>query len=75
MVYTERTSRVRQFHVAPAMEQLYSAVTTSVDIQNALCEAADTHSEWNTTRAQWVCSEAENSAVVVTVKRLGLFWR
>ena len=30
-------------------------VTTSVDIQNALCKATVIHSESQTTRVQWVC--------------------
>ena len=38
--------------------------------------ATVTHSESpNTTTAEWVCSEAENSAMVATVKRLGLISR
>ena len=47
------------------------AVTTLVDIQNTLCKATVTHSESHTTTAQCVCSEAESSAVVAIVKRLG----
>ena len=38
MVYTERAPRRPQFHVASAMYQPNSSVTTSVDIQNALCK-------------------------------------
>ena len=33
MVYTERGPRRQQFHVVPAMQQLNSAVTISVDIK------------------------------------------
>ena len=57
------------------MEQLISTVTTLADIENALCKATVTHSEWHTTRAQWVCSEAENNAIVAIVKCLGLTLR
>ena len=56
-------------------EYLNSAVTTSMNIQSALCEDTVTHSELQTTRAQWVCLDAENSAIVAVVKRLGLIWR
>ena len=46
------------------------------DIFKTCCvKAAVTHSELHTTRAQWVCSEAENSAIVFIVKRLGLISR
>ena len=34
-----------------------------VDIQHAPCKATVTHSQLHMTRAQWVCSEAENSAM------------
>ena len=63
MVYTEHASKGQQFHVATAMQQLNSAVIISVAIQNALCKAAVTHSESYTTRAQLVCSEAQNRAI------------
>ena len=36
--------------------------TILVDIQNALWKLV-THSELNTTRAQWVCLETENSTI------------
>ena len=39
-----------------------------MDIQNALCKATVTHSESHMMRAQWVCFDAENSAIVATVK-------
>ena len=46
--------------------KLNSAVTTSVDIQNTLCNAMYSHSltdsESHTTRTQWVCFEAEDGA-------------
>ena len=61
-----------RFYDAPAMKQLNSAATTLVDILNSLCKAKITHSESHSTRAQLVCSDAENSAIVVIVKRLGL---
>ena len=32
----------------------------SLALQNVLCKATLTHSQSRTTRAQWVCSEAEN---------------
>ena len=47
-----------------------SAVATSVDIRNALCKAAVTHLKSHTTRAPWICSEAENSAIVAKVKMI-----
>ena len=75
MVYTQRAPRRQQFHVAPAMQQPESAVTTSVDIQNTLCKVIVTHSESHTTTAQWVISEAENSAIVTIVKHLLLIYR
>ena len=37
-----------------------------VDVQNALSES---------TRVRWVCCEAKNSAIIATVKRLGLISR
>ena len=49
-----------------------SAVITLVNILNARCKAAITHSESHTTRAQWVCSDTGNIAIVASVKRLGL---
>ena len=55
MVYSKRAPRRQQFHVAPAVLQLNSAVTTSADIQNAMCKATITYSETRTTGAQWVC--------------------
>ena len=48
----------------------HTAVTISVAFQNALCKDTVTHSESHTTRAQCVCSEAENRAIVAIVKRL-----
>ena len=47
-------------------------MTTFVDIQNALCKATVTHSESRMNRAQLVCLETENSAMVATVKCLRL---
>ena len=41
-----------------------------MDIQNALCKTTVIYSEPHATRAQWVWSEAENSAIVATVQRL-----
>ena len=41
-----------------------------VEIQNALCQAKVTHSVLHTTRAQLVCSDAENRAIAVIVKAL-----
>ena len=38
---------------------------------NALCKASHTFRVTRTIRAQWVCSEAENRAIDVIVKRLG----
>ena len=49
-----------------------SDANTLVDIQKALCKATVTHSQSHTTRAQWVCSDAENGAIVAIVKRLAL---
>ena len=46
-----------------------------MDIQNVQCKAAVTHLELHTTRVQWVCLEAENSAIVTTVKCLGFILR
>ena len=40
--------------------------------QNALCKDTVTHSESHMTRAQWICSEAEKSAIFAIVKRLGI---
>ena len=37
--------------------------TTSVDIQKCSTKAAVTHLESHATRAQWICSRAENSAI------------
>ena len=72
MVYTEPAPRW-QFRVTPAMQHLNRAATTLADIQNTLCKVTVIHSELHyTTRAQWVCSEAENSAIVAISKRLGL---
>ena len=34
-----------------------------------------THLESHTTRVQWVCSDTENNAIVVIVKRLRLMSR
>ena len=40
MMYTDSVPRRQQFHVAPAMQQLNSAVTSSVGIaEHALCKA------------------------------------
>ena len=77
MVSTEHAPRRQQFHIASAIEQVNSTVTTSVDIQNTLCncKATVTPSELRTTRAQWVCSEAKNSAVVAIVKLSELNFR
>ena len=47
----------------------------SVDIQSALCKATVTRLELHMTKVQWVCLEAQNSAVVAIVKHLGLIWR
>ena len=44
--------RRQRFHTAPAVSQPNSAVTTAMDIQNALCTATLTYSESHTTRAQ-----------------------
>ena len=44
-MYTELAPRRQQFHVAPAMQQLNSAATTLVDIQNELCKAAQSPSQ------------------------------
>ena len=51
-------------------QQQNSVVTNSVGIQNALCKATVIHLESHTTRAQWVCSGAENSAISDIVKLL-----
>ena len=66
------TKLERQFHVAPAMQQPNTAVSTPLlwifktknKAKRALkCKATVTHSDLHTTRAQWVCSEAENRAI------------
>ena len=70
MLYTDYAPRRQQFHVAPAMYQPNSVVTTSVSVQIALCKATVTHLESHsiTTCAQWICSEAETSAIAAIVK-------
>jgi len=52
MMHTEHVPRWQQFHMAPAMLQLNSSATTSVDIQNALYKAAVALSESHTTGVQ-----------------------
>ena len=73
MVFTEHAPRQQQF--------LYgtSHVTTnqccnlfSGSFKKTLCKATVTHSELHMTRTQQVCSETENSAIISTVKHLGL---
>ena len=58
MVYTQRAPRWQQFHVAPTMQQLNSAVITSVDIETR-CVKRQSH---NCVRLErnGVCSEAGN---------------
>ena len=64
MVYTELAPRRQQFQAAPAMLQPDSACkyTTSVVFKMRHRKSL-THSESHATRAQWVCSRAENSAI------------
>ena len=50
-------------------QKLNSAATTLVDIQSAKRCVTVTHSELHTPWAQWVCCDAENSAIVAYVKR------
>ena len=66
MVYTNRARNGRILNWHQHYRQLNSAVNSSVDMQNVLCKAAIAHSESHATRAQWVCTEAENSAIVAT---------
>ena len=47
VVYTEHAPRRKQFRVGPVMSQLNGAVTTTVDIQNALCKARELHKTFN----------------------------
>ena len=56
-------------------KQRCNGATALADFQNALCKATVTHLESHTTKAQCVCTEAENSAIVAFVKRLGLISR
>ena len=71
MVYTELAPRRQQFHVAPAMQQPKSAISTPLPriliiraIKNKkIKKDTITHSESHATCAQWVCSRAENSAI------------
>ena len=51
-----------------------STVTTSVDIRNVLCKSKPLI-QLHMTRAQRVCSEAENSAIVAIVKHIGFILR
>ena len=60
--------------MAPCQLQLNSVVITSVDIQKTRCVKLVTNAV-SLTRAQWASSEAENSAIVAAVKRLGLIKR
>ena len=62
MVCTGHAPRRQQFHVAPAMQQPNSDLTTSVDIPNPLFKATIIYLEPHTTRAQPVCSEAVNNS-------------
>ena len=70
MMSTEHVQRQQQFYMEPTMLQLNGAVTTLVDIQNMLCNAAVTLSYSHTARMQWFCSEAENNAIVAIFKYL-----
>ena len=81
------TKLERQFHVAPAMQQPNTAVSTPLlwifktknKAKRALkCKATVTHSDLHTTRAQWVCSEAEiweYHCIVANVKHFGIIPR
>ena len=55
------------------MKPSTSAHTKKIKVtsSNTKFQATATHSEWHTTRRQWVCSEAENTTIVITVKCLG----
>ena len=61
----------QQFHMAPAIDP-YNVATTSGGYSKMCCVKLVIHSESRMTRVQWVCSEVDNSAIVATVKRLGL---
>ena len=77
MVYTERAPRRQQLHVAPVMQQPNSPVSTLLEwilkknelyikklkIKEEEEKTTVTHSEPHATRAQWVCSRAENNAM------------
>ena len=51
-----------------------SAATTLVNVQNMLCKATVIQ-YLHMPRAQWVCLDAENSAIVAIGKHLGLILR
>ena len=60
----------RSFTWHQPCQQQNSVVTTSVDILNALCKAGVSHSlecRIYMTRAQLVCSEAQNSDIINTL--------
>ena len=68
MVYTELALRRQQFHVAPAMQQPNSTVSTPLPLvlkppRNGTIKATATHSESHATWTEWVCPRAENSAI------------
>ena len=76
MVYTDCASRQPQFHMAPAMSTTKQCFNHFGDYSKCcvkLCWV--THSELHITRAQWVCSETENSTLVAIVKHIGLISR
>ena len=65
MVYTERAPRWQQSPVAPVMRQASSAVRTALRWTfKTPCKATVIHLESRASRAQSVCSEAENSAIL-----------
>ena len=67
MVYTEHALRHNSFTWHQACQQLNSTVTTSVDIWNVLHKSKPL-TQSHMTRAQWVSSEAENSAIVAILR-------
>ena len=74
-MYGVQNTRVETaaFHTAPAMSKTKQRCNHFGGYSKcqALCVATITHSHLHTPQVQWVCCDAENSAIVAIVKRFG----
>ena len=75
MVYTDCALRQPQFHMAPTMSTTKQCFNHFGEYSKCVKLRWVTHSELHITRAQWVCSETENSTLVAIVKHWGLISR